>query len=87
MNKEEFVAYLNKYHEEHKYQPHWVKTASNSDDYWRYYNPGVDWLEDDIKLKNNKVILTYNKSLYDNNSAKKLEFSYEEFLKFMRYEF
>jgi hypothetical protein len=81
MNKSEFITFMK--HEELKrpYMPHWGKVASNSDDYWKLIRPAVDWLEDDMDLTTDYVVkITYNKSLYSNESAKVAELSYEEFV-------
>ena len=86
MTKEQFVTFLSTYEKEHQYTDHWACVKSGTFDYWKYCKPSVDWLEDDIDLsKGEKVVLTYNKLLYDNSPAKQMEFTYEDFLKFMRY--
>lgn len=81
MNKEEFIVFLKEKAKENEFLPHWVKTHSNSDDYWRLYKPFMDWLEDDMDLTKEDVVkITFNKSLYDNTSEV-FETTYDDFIK------
>jgi|JFJP01.1.fsa_nt_gi hypothetical protein len=80
MNKSDFILFLIKMSSENINC--WRKTYENSDDYWHLYKPFVDWLEDDMDLTKDGVVkITYNKSLYDNESAKIFETTYDDFVK------
>ena len=81
MTKEEFIKILEQKESESNFTPHFGRAYTNSDDYWNWYMPGVDCLEDDIDLSvDGQVKFTYNKSLYDNESSKQMICSYEEFM-------
>lgn len=81
MTKKEFIDFLNeKASSSTGSVSHFVKMFSNSDDYWNWYRPGVDWLEDDINLSTEgKVVFTYDKSLGDDTSIEE-EYTYEDFI-------
>lgn len=81
MTKQEFISFLKDKAKEREYITHWKQMASNSDDFWELFKPCVDWLEDDMDLREEGVVLiTYNKSLYDNESAKEFRTTYEDFV-------
>lgn len=59
----------------------WCKVATNSDDFWSLYKPGVDWLEDDMNLSVDGVVkITFNKSLCGKDTSKIFETTYEDFV-------
>jgi len=79
MTKPEFIGWLNTQRIENKNIQHFEKTYSNSNDYWYHYIPGQDWIQDDINLMyDGIVILLYDKST---NETKRKTFTYEEFIK------
>ena len=79
MNKNEFIEFLKQKAEERPYGTHWSKVATNSDDFWKLYKPGVDWVEDTMDLKVEGVVeINYNISLYD-GSCKVFKTSYDDF--------
>lgn len=81
MTKEDFIKFLETKATEAVFSSHFARTYTNSDDYWKWYIPAVDCLEDDIDLSvDNQVKFTYNKSLYDNESSIEEFFEYEEFI-------
>jgi hypothetical protein len=82
MTKQEFILFLKDKAQEREYLNHWKQMASNSDDFWMLYKPFVDWVEDDMDLREEGVvIITYNKSLYENERAKEFRTTYEDFVK------
>ena len=82
MTKQEFISFLRAQAKAREHLNHWKQMASNSDDYWELYKPAVDGLEDDMDLREEGVVIvTYNKSLYDNNSAKEFRTTYDDFAK------
>lgn len=83
MTKSEFIKFLIEKEEVRGLMmPCWVRTYTNSDDHWKLNKPAVDWLEDDMNLSTEGLVkITYNKSLYDNDSAKVFETTYEDFCK------
>jgi hypothetical protein len=86
MSKEEFIKFLSDYEKDNLYSDHWGHVYSNNFDHWKFIRPSCDSLEDYIDLScEGKVKLTYNQSLYDNSSERKTNFTYEGFLKFMKY--
>jgi len=81
MNKQKFVDFLNKKAEERQYMTHWKKVYSNSDDFYQLHKPAVDWLEDSMDLRVEGVVkISYNQSLYDNESTKIFETTYDDFV-------
>ena len=82
MTKQEFISFLKDKAKEREYQSHWHNPYGNSDDFWELYKPAVDWFEDDMDLREEGVvIITYNKSLYDNNPSKEFRTTYDNFVK------
>jgi hypothetical protein len=82
MTKQEFITFLKDTAKEKEHIIHWKRIYDNSDDFWKLYKPFMDWLEDDMDLsKEDVVIISYNKSLYDNDSAKEFRTTYEDFVK------
>jgi hypothetical protein len=80
MNKAEFVEFLNEMTTVNL--NYWRKISTDSDDHWQLYKPFVDWFEDDMDLSVEGIVrITYNKSLYENESAKIFETTYDDFAK------
>ena len=82
MNKEEFTDFLKRKAEERSGSTHWAKTATNTDDYWHLYKPGVDWLEDDMDLKEDGVVkIMYDKTLgIGDDTSQEFKTTYDDFV-------
>ena len=85
MTKQEFINYLKESASLNNYTPHWRQTYTNSEDYWSYYKPGVDGLEDDLEIKEDSVIWTVPTSLYSNEPADKKTYSFDELFGVLEY--
>ena len=80
MNKEEFIALLDKTDKESgKYWlPRFTRTWSNRDDHWTYVRPHVDGFEPSIDLSTkNSVSYEYYNGVDD---VEPIIFTYEEFI-------
>lgn len=81
MNKQDFIKLLEVEQDKSCFTSCFKRSYLNSDDFWGWDVPFVDGLQPDINLSEDGiVILTCNKSLYDDDESVVKRYTYDEFI-------